>query len=354
MRAERWEHGSDFHWAVPSLFPEGAPGWPRDAMRFGSGRDGLRWLLERGRDTLGWKRVWVPSYFCQAVVRAMEEGGLPLRGYVDMPGAARAGPENAVPGDVILRHNHFALTAGSWPDPGRGIAIIEDHSHDPIAESSRRSQADFVVVSLRKTLPVPDGGLLWSPKGHAVGESPPVSAIRLRASGDRLAAMMLKSLYLEGHAVEKATFRMLFERGERDIAGGPPSGMTQWTAEMLRMLPVCEWRRKRTANFDFLASALGGSQHFSVLLPEAGAHPFMLVLRFESSAVRDRARRYLIDHSVYPAILWSLESPRLEVDERAVDLSRRVLALHCDFRYEEEDLQRVADEVRNAVREGAA
>ncbi len=353
MRAERWEHGSDFHWAEPPLSAEGAPGWPRDALRFGSGRDALRWLLARGRDTLGWTRVWVPSYFCQAVVGAMEEVGLPLQGYVDRPGAEGAGPEKVSPGDVILRRNCFALKRGSWPAPGPGIAIIEDHSHDPVAESARRSQADFVAVSLRKTLPVPDGGLLWSPKGHVVGEPPPVSALRLRASGDRLAAMMLKSLYLEGHAVEKATFRALYERGEREIAGGSPSGMTPWTAELLSTLPVREWRKRRTANFGFLASALDGSRHFSVLLPEEGSHPFMTVLLFESGVVRDRVQSYLIDHSIYPAILWNLESPRIEVDGGAVELSRRVLALHCDFRYEEEDLQRVADEVLKAVREGA-
>jgi hypothetical protein len=40
--------------------------------------------------------------------------------------------------------------------------LVEDHSHDPFSPWAVGSSADYAFCSLRKTLPVPDGGLLWS------------------------------------------------------------------------------------------------------------------------------------------------------------------------------------------------
>jgi hypothetical protein len=46
---------------------------------------------------------------------------------------------------------------------------------------------------------------------------------------------------------------------------------------------------------------------------------------------------------VYPAVLWPLEAPVVPVEPADVELSRRLLSLHCDFRYSEVDLHRMVE-----------
>ena len=64
-------------------------------------------------------------------------------------------------GDAVLAVNFFGAGTGTgWADQ-RAAAdwlLVEDHSHDPFSPWAVGSNADFAFSSLRKTLPVPDGG----------------------------------------------------------------------------------------------------------------------------------------------------------------------------------------------------
>jgi hypothetical protein len=75
-----------------------------------------------------------------------------------------------------------------------------------------------------------------------------------------------------------------------------------------------------------------------------------VVLVFDDPAVRDRCRTSLIPERIYPAVLWPLEAPVIPLPEDAVLLSRRILSLHCDFRYTAEDMLRVAAVVAKVLR----
>jgi hypothetical protein len=49
-------------------------------------------------------------------------------------------------------------------------------------------------------------------------------------------------------------------------------------------------------------------------------------------------------------VLWSLEERAVAgLPARHLDLSRRVLSLHCDFRYTDDDMRRVAAIVRGLL-----
>ncbi len=349
MLQERWEHGSDFHWAEPEREGDERPEWLDRASKYGSGRDALRDLLDFGRKRFGWKRLWIPSLFCQTVVAAIRGCGLTLGSYHVRAGDDQDALQHCEPGDVVLLLNRFGLGLPESPRPNEGVMIIEDHSHDPLSASVQQSEADYIIVSLRKTLPLPDGAVLWSPRGRPIPPAVTPTDVRSRASGDRFAAMVLKGLYLKGYAVNKATYRMLFGRGEKEIAEGAVSGMTAWAQSLFSMLPVWTWRKKRLQNFMVLSAALEKCPGVSVDKPAIGFEPFMVILHFETCELRDAVRASLIERSIYPAVLWSLEEPEVAVDSWAVGESRRTLALHCDYRYDYDDIMRVAGEVCEAV-----
>ena len=352
---ERWEQGSEFHW--PSFEPPQHPAWypgSSGTILCGSGRDAFRLLLTYGQRKRGWRRLWVPSYYCQEVVSALASDGMDIQLYPDSPEDATPGLEGLsfLRGDVLLVVNFFGLRASFdlTTIVHSAVEVIEDHSHDPWSAWATGSEADFCVVSLRKTLPLPDGGVLWSPRGHSLPSQPPVSIERKMASHQKLSAMLLKALYLKGHAVEKELYRELQIAGEQGIASGPVSGMLDTTVALLSIFPVNAWRVARQVNHRQLIEKLFGIPWVRVLKPRVDdACPFTAILVFDCQKRRDHVRRRLIENRIYPAILWPLEEAVLPgIPSAHVDLSRRVLSIRCDMRYDASDIDLVADAIIQA------
>jgi hypothetical protein len=357
----RWEQGSSFHQValdVPAA-PERSP-WGSHGGFFGSGRDALHALVEEGRQRAGWKRLWMPSYFCVDVFRAALMAGIAVRAYPDDPRS----PSPSIAdlpfedGDVVLCANTFGVRRRPEEPPpdGRHVTMLEDHTHDPWSDWSASSDADYCFASLRKVLPLPDGAVAWSPRGHRLPEEPPLAAAHLTASARCLAAMQLKSLYLEGHPIDKDVFRALFVQGEEGLGAGLPSAMTPWSRELLECVPFRSWREMRRTNHALLLQRLGDPVGAHVVIPAGGGGdcPFSAILVFDSSYAREEVRRACIAQRIYPAVLWPLsvsDAPGIRFAD--FDLSRRLLSLHCDARYARSDLERVADVVSTACRAAA-
>jgi hypothetical protein len=234
---------------------------------------------------------------------------------------------------------------------GGAAEVVEDHTHDPWSDWARTSQADYCLVSLRKTLPLPDGAAVWSPRRHPLPAQPPLSPEREKASLWKLGAMILKRLYLDGEAVDKQVFRQMQLAGEEAIARGPISGPSRHVEQLLPALPWRSWRRRRAQNHTALSDALGLLPGLHVLAPfsAAGACPLSVIMEFASPELREKCRAGLIAKAIYPAVLWPIEQDSQRSTPEAVRLSRRLLSLPCDFRYGMADLERVATEVRRTV-----
>jgi hypothetical protein len=351
---DRWECGSDLRWQpLPATSATPRHPWANRAAFCGSGRVAFTNLIEFARGTRNWQRLWVPSYFCQEVVSVLASSGLPLVPYSDNPELPEAPLERLAlrRGDAVLVVNYFGLrTQPSAQVAFDGVDIVEDHSHDPWSQWAMESNAEFCVVSLRKTLPVPDGGVLWSPKGLPLPAPLEVTLPHAAAAGQVLAARMLKALYCQGAPVEKATFRQLFLEAEPKLTGEPASAMWTFTRNMLECIPIDTWRAARRQNAARLAAQLVDLPHAALLRPHFDrACPVKVMLRLDSRKRRDSLRASLSQKRVYTAVLWSLDEHHLAVDQRALDLADRILGISCETDYGFDDMDRVANVVRSVM-----
>ena len=344
-----WESGSDFHWMYPWTMSNSPMPWEENYLLMGTGREVFRALISFGQANRNWRRLWIPIYFCQVVVASLISTGIEVLTYPDSPRNSGGQLDNLEfrPGDVLLLVNYFGLRDKfTLPAIDRNaIDIIEDHTHDPWSHWAWNSDADWCVASLRKTLPIPDGGVLWSPAGHQLPPAASVTPEHRLAALDKFAAMVLKSLYLGNTPVKKEDFRSLAIAGEESYDQGEASGIYEWVAGLLSTFPVEAWREQRRLNYQTMSACLADLPWVEVLQPVNSlfATPFSAVLVCDSPARQSRLRERLISANIYPAILWPLnEAVIAGIPPEHLDLSRQMLSIHCDMRYTQSDMEYVA------------
>lgn len=283
----------------------------------------------------GWHRLWVPEYFCYDVVASLRDSGLELWFYTDYPGNNDNENLNLDfrAGDALLRVNYFGMRSYRSPEKLM-VPVVEDHTHDLIGDWALRSTADWCIASLRKSLPIPEGGMLWSPVGLRQLEQPTLSDENEKIAAIRWEAMKLKARYLAGENVEKAAFRAGFVDTEDYFDRADVCDIDSLSREYLTQFDVRDWYNKKRENWELLRDIK--KDGIRVVLPECrGCYPFSLVLLFDSFEERNRVRKELIERQIYPAILWNIPEPK---DGDVFKFSRGMLSIHCDARYTKEDI----------------
>ena len=108
-------------------------------------------------------------------------------------------------------------------------------------------------------------------------------------------------------------------------------------------MPLSHIRARRRSNHDALSALLP-------CVPETdGANaPLGCVIVLQDEVLRERVRHALMAERIYPAVHWQLPAtvPARFAESHA--LSRRILTLPCDQRYDHNDMERVANVLRRA------
>jgi hypothetical protein len=343
--AETWEVGGEFHLPVDPPGPYHR--WPEGAVWYALGRHAAEALLRQLRPP----RLWLPDYFCHEVAaRWREAAGVEL--YEDDPRWPEPQWESLrpEPRDLVIAVNYFGVRLGApWREwrAETACVLVEDHAHDPASDWATTSTADYAFSSLRKTLPVPDGAILWSPLGLPLPDQPAGGA---DGSELKLAAMLLKGEYLgRGDDGLKERFRHLQLDGEERLAGSAISGAAPATREsFVRGVPL-PWRARRSENTARLLSSLHGWDVAEPLFTEwpADAAPLGAVLVFESAEERDGVRESLRGVGVYCPVHWADAAESRS--ERVRELVARILTIPTDWRYSAAEMARVASLLREAV-----
>ncbi|WP_042880485.1 hypothetical protein [Cupriavidus necator] len=325
------EFGSFFH--LDPAAPLGGEPWLRPGdLLTGTGRDALRAIVAQGRSR-GWRRLCAPSYYCHAVLDDLASD-IDVRLY---PHAPFGGPTPLflAPDEAAIVPEYFGLRAEVEVQGG---SVLLDRSHDLLADWSYARAPDYVFASLRKTLPVPDGGLVRPPAGqpftHALAPTPG----HVRAAASVAAAMSMKAAYLAGAQVAKAAFLALAGEGEANLRSDAEiSGPSALTRVLAPALDLGRMRQRRRDNLALLGGCMAG-------LP-AGMQwqetPAYGILLCADAPQRDRIRQRLIGTNVYPAVLWPMTWPGAPDDNRR--LSERILAVHADYRYGPRDIERLGE-----------
>lgn len=305
-----------------------------------SGRQALA-VVEAELRSQGHTHLHVPSYLCDSMIYPFQINSWTLR-QLPVDGDLAVRPRNLlsqVTAGVLLHTPYF----GRQDSPAmldaldtlrrRGVVVLVDETHRVFSDPS--PVADIRVASLRKFLPLYDGGYVTGLSGQlhpSLQNSPPESEIAVL----RRIAMLSKSNALAS-GDDNQTYRALFARAEHATEiRTQPAHMSEESISLLHRLDIDLIRRTREINSILLAETLGQSDRFRVINPPTeDLLPSHLVLETDDVS---GLQQYLARQRIYCPIHW----PPSEVLPRAGNWPDRYISLPIDHRYSEPDMMRMA------------
>jgi len=317
----------------------------RKNLLLANARSGIAILV----DLLTPPQVWMPSYLCDVMVKAVRQVATrtKLKFYevsYDLQVPSLEWLENITEGDLVVFIDYFGFSYDricAIRAKERGAWILEDASQ-ALLSTEVGQFSDFILFSPRKFLGVPDGGIL------VVNCEVDLQCVDLKSPP---ADWWLKAFYatvlrreFDIHGGGRHWFNLF---READVQG--PIGryaMSELSKMLLKhSFDYSHIAQKRIDNYRFLSDSLSDLAIFPELFP--GVVPLGFPIRMKN---RDQVRKILFEHEIYPPVHWSIQDVVPEEFKNSHRLAAEIMTLLCDQRYESDDMERMAQLVLKAIR----
>jgi dTDP-4-amino-4,6-dideoxygalactose transaminase len=259
----------------------------------------------------------------------------------------------------------------------RGVRLVEDCAHALLSDNPSGNLGrlgDVSIYSMRKTLPLPNGGaVLFNDPAVPIPEAleaPPRLTTWLKAldlarksavdrvlrDGSWLDILPMAALApLVGGSellvrLHPAAATSCYDPDDDDF--GFDSRILAWSISsysrgLLDRLDGSGIAARRRYNYRYLADGLRGLAGCRMLRPELGDHTCPLFLPILAHR-RAEVFQHLVRHRIYPAIWWDQRHPAVDWSEfpEAGDLKDRVLALPVHQDVDDEQLEYLLSTMR--------
>lgn len=266
------------------------------------------------------RRVWVPRMVCDTLLQPLHRAGLSVCRYGCNAQFTPLLPDDVASDDLLILVNYFGLT---------GKAVEEAAAAAPCSvavDATTALYADTALpafYSLRKFLPVPDGGVACAPFAlHAQPAETDDSTARLRPMQLR-AEQGAAAAYAAAEAAE-ATLNT------------PAKRLSPQTRQLLQNIDTAAAARRRCENYRTLHRALGDLNRLE-LPAEAPSAPLCYPLVSGIPDLRDS----LIDAGIALPLYWPEVIAATHAADTENKLARTLLPLPLDQRYTASDMQRL-------------
>jgi hypothetical protein len=298
-----------------------------EATAFNSGRSAFQSVLLARAP----RRVWLPHFICSVMSDAALAVNVELLRY-DLDTALELAQPPAVRDDELLLYvDYFGLKTDYVQRtlaPRYADRLVVDNSQ---ALFSSPAAGIATLYSPRKFVGVPDGGWLL----NGPGGLPPTPA---QSSVERLGALI-------GRMIDgPEAHYQAFQASEAALGREGLQGMSKVTERLLASVDYQQAQSRRTANFARLHAALEECNRFAALADKsvpALCYPLLL----DNPQAADALRCALLEERIFVPCYWRevIENEASPVWER--NLSRCLLPLPIDQRYDADDMQRLASRV---------
>lgn len=343
------EYGSEHHWQSRTAYITGSGGLePEDWSFYRSGRDAMKQVAAMHRGG----RVLLPALCCESMILPFEKNGCAVKFYklkADLAGDEEDVLKKLGPGCILLYMTYFDVRPFSQAFLEKlralGVFLLEDRTQDIIVRRREEFLPDATVASLRKWAAMPEGGLLKTEAALPPAETDGRFArLRLEAMGE-------KGDYLElGRPEMKADFlKKLHEADELLDESGKAVAMSPENLGYIEELDFERILERRRQNCSVLRRELKEAAAAGKLsFMGSGENTSGLYLGVMLNN-RDAVQKYMAERSIYCPVIWPVPDEAKGVCENCEYVAGHMLALPCDQRYGQKDMEHIAAVLKAAL-----
>lgn len=297
-----------------------------EVRRYNSGRGAIYQAVADS----GAKRVWLPIYLCDTVQNYLHNKGIIIEFYnID---------EQFMPEDINEKEDDIVV----WPSyfgtvSIEKIRIVVSKYANLIIDNTQGfyvppQEGCYNIYSCRKFFGVPDGAYLitnrFNKKYIKLGCSNSISTMK----------------YLLD-AIETSTNNAYKEslKNEERIAAEDVSGMSKVTIRILKSIDYGMVSKIRLENYSIYNEKLHKYNELQMYCPEYG--PMVYPFLFKSERLRD----YLVENKVYVPQWWKAVIENVSANSWERYLSRYLIPLPIDQRYDMNDIEYIANMVMKGI-----
>lgn len=292
------------------------------------------------------KVVWMPSFLCNVMLRAVKEFKVEFYEVDIQLNPSSNWLNNIHSGDLVVVIDYF----GFQFDPSlfrsikdRGGWLLEDASQ-ALLSSHTGSNSDFVLYSPRKFLGIPDGGILRNNTTNNLSTFQLMSFPRewwLKT----LSVLILRREY-DLHGGERNWFKIFQEVDKNNPVG--QYAMSEFSRILLEHnFDYSSISQKRRENYQVLNSYLSKIALFPELPDDVVPLGYPICL-----PNRDDVRRILYENNVYPPVHWPINTIVPKKFSESHRLADTIMTLVCDQRYNVADMEITANIVLRKAKNG--
>lgn len=348
------EYGSEFDWQANEAFLiKEENNLFAAAKKFRSGRDAMKAVAAWAKGQ--YTKVLLPALCCESMVSPFTMHGITPVFYklnTDYTANLSDVQEKLEAHTILLYGSYFGIAPFADTDlqtlrnTQTDVLFMEDRTQDILMP---RGVADFtpdvIVASIRKWIPIADGGLLWS--RFPIPEN---GRKELRFATLRKEAMEKKSAYLQtGDMTLKDNFRhLLWEAAGLLDESTEPCLMTEDSKSLLEKLDFTKIYACRRENAAMLQEVLENTPDLKLIAPM----PVCSTIYFPI-LVKDQGRVQgeLAKLGIYCPVIWPVPKEAEGVCAVAEDTAEHMLGVPCDQRYTPDEMKKIACRIMEIVHE---
>lgn len=299
------------------------------------------------------KTVLIPAYTCQTVITPFEEAGWKCQYYaikkdlrIDIQSLSEL--TNKYSPSMIVVHPFFGMELNHQEEVAlqqiseKGVKIVLDLTQC-IFSQKRYLFVTYIVGSYRKWFPIPDGGFMER-NIHMTMISQPQQENNDFTERE-IAAMYLRGQYFSNGEQRTKEISIRLSKAADHIAEGniKPHKMSQIAYNLLRQEDREVNQKCRYKNYSHLFQCVHESNRVTKVcknLLEVTTAPLYFTIYVDN---RKELQCLLAHDAIYAPIIWPVEDEKVLINDDVKYIYNHLLAIPCDQRYNEEDMQRVIE-----------
>jgi len=293
------------------------------------------------------RRIWLPNYLCKTIYDPIKKTRNEILFYktnIDLS-ISDDFINKIKDKDIVYIINYFGIIQKNLYEglKGKDIKIISDICHSLINIDKIGyvyTNSDFVIMSLRKIGPFPDGAFLGS---NALDLPSSNDCIREDFSFKRAGAMLSRGYSKMSNFKNDENLRA-FKKMEKMLSNTKDYGykMTYSSKNILKRFDFEKVYEKTKNNFNYLKNNIIKNNKIKIINKQHLSQ--FIILFFNNEKDRDYIRNKLANNKIFCPIHWDMSWLSKEDN-----ISNRVFSIHCDYRYNLSDMKFIADKINKAL-----